>query len=177
VSDRVYITSKEIIERCHSDFMEFLVKLGSITDMNNFPMHVEFRVDKKGYIVPIEVNPMRFAGWCVTDLAWYAYGINVYDYYFNQKKPDWQQILKDRGDEIYSVVVADLPKDILAINIESVNYDRFETHFEHCYELRKVDFVKHGVFAFLFARTSRQNMKIIDEILISDLKSFLKMKT
>lgn len=77
VSDRVYITSKEIIEKYHKLFLNFLVKMGKLVNLKGFPMHVEFRVDKDENIIPIEVNPMRFAGWCTTDIAYHAYGINV----------------------------------------------------------------------------------------------------
>ena len=79
VSDRVYITSKQIIEEHLESFTQFLSKMGDLIELRGFPMHIEFRVDSNNHIIPIEVNPMRFAGWCVTDIAWYAFGINVYE--------------------------------------------------------------------------------------------------
>ncbi|MFW6257811.1 MAG: ATP-grasp domain-containing protein, partial [Prolixibacteraceae bacterium] len=173
VSDRVYITSADIIGQNHENFREFLSKLGKLSKLRQFPMHIEFRVDDKGNINPIEVNPMRFAGWCVTDIALYAYGINVYEYYFEQKKPDWNTILKNMNSDIFSMVVADLPKDIPVQQIKGVDYKSFESYFEHPLEQRPIDYKTHGVFAFQFARTSKKNMKMLDDILHSDLKEYL----
>lgn len=177
VSDRVYITSKQIIEENLGTFTQFLRSMGELIDLRNFPIHIEFRVDKKNNIAPIEVNPMRFAGWCVTDIAWYATGINVYEYFFEQKKPDWELILSEKNDDIYSMVVADLPADIPADKIKDIDYHKFSNFFEDTLELRKVDYKKHGAFAFLFARTSYKNRKLLEDILKSDLKEFLVLNT
>ncbi len=173
VSDRVYITSRQIIEAHLDAFSQFLANLGEIVDLRGFPMHIEFRVDKNNSIAPIEVNPMRFAGWCVTDIAWYAFGINVYEYFFEQKKPNWESILKTKNDDIFSMVVADLPGDIPVDKIKNIDYQKFRNYFEDPLELRKIDYKKHGVFAFQFARTSYKNRKLLDDILKSDLKEFV----
>jgi hypothetical protein len=173
VSDRVYITSKQIIEENLEAFTGFLNNMGKLIDLRNFPMHIEFRVDEDNNIVPIEVNPMRFAGWCVTDIAWYAFGINVYEYFFEQKQPDWEVILQNKNDDIFSMVVADLPKDIQPKQIKQIDYEKFQNYFEEPLELRKIDYNKHGVFAFQFARTSYKNRSLLEDILKSDLKEFL----
>lgn len=173
VSDRVYITSKDIIEDYHDLFLDFLSEIGKKANLSNFPMHIEFRMNKKGEIIPIEVNPMRFAGWCTTDLAYYAYGINVYEYFFEQKEPAWEEILKSKEDKIYSIVVADLPKDIDCSDIRGVDYNKFSSYFENSLEMRRIDYRKHGVFAFLFAETSSNNWEELEGILNSDLKEYL----
>lgn len=176
VNDRVYITSKKIIERYHNLFLDFLNEMGELINLNGFPMHIEFRVDNDENIVPIEVNPMRFAGWCTTDVAYYAYGINVYEYFFKQKEPSWEQILKGKKDKIYSIVVADLPNDIKPNNITGINYNKFSSYFENPLEMRKIDYNKYGVFAFLFTETSTDNWEELERILESDLKEYLKFR-
>ncbi|MFA6807959.1 MAG: ATP-grasp domain-containing protein [Eubacteriales bacterium] len=180
VSDRVYITSKGIIEKYIEPFTRLLLEMGNLVDLKNFPMHVEYRVESnniKNYkIIPIEVNPMRFAGWCTTDIAYYGYGINVYEYFFTQKQPDWKKILNDKDDSIYSIIIADLPKDIVIEDIKDIDYDRFTSHFEKPLELRKINYKKHGVFAFLFAETRKSNQTELEEILRSDLKEYLVLK-
>ncbi|OEF95696.1 ATP-grasp domain-containing protein [Desulfuribacillus alkaliarsenatis] len=173
VSDRVYITSKNIIEKHYDRLIEFFEQMGQAFSVNNFPMHVEVRIDRHDNILPIEVNPMRFAGWCTTDLAQHAYGINVYEYYFMQKKPDWKHILKDKAGKVYSIVVADVPKDINIDSIKGFEFELFKKHFQNPLEIRKVDYSKHGVFAFLFAETDEQNMDEIEYIVKSDLKEYI----
>jgi len=176
VSDRVYITSKEIIENYHNLFLDFLSQMGNLVNIYNFPMHVEFRVDKDKQVIPIEVNPMRFAGWCTADIAYYAYGINVYEYFFKQKVPDWEEILKDKENKIYSIVVADLPGGIDIDDIKGIDYEGFVSHFENPLEVRKIDYEEHAVFAFLFTETSRENWQELEQILNSDLKEYIKLK-
>jgi len=109
VSDRVYYTSKEIIEENLDRFSDLLNQLNQTLNLKNFPMHIEVRANGNA-IVPIEINPMRFAGWCTTDIAHFAYGVNVYKYYFEKQKPDWEMILKDKAEKLYSIIVLDMPK-------------------------------------------------------------------
>lgn len=104
VSDRLYVTSKKIIEENLEKFEKFLKKIGSITHITNFPVHVEVRV-KDHKIIPIEINPMRFAGWCTTDVAFYSYEVNPYSYFMEQKKVDWKAVLANKDEKIYSLIV------------------------------------------------------------------------
>ncbi|MBT6551496.1 MAG: ATP-grasp domain-containing protein, partial [Gammaproteobacteria bacterium] len=66
VSDRVYITSEKIIKNNLQEFTVFINKIGALSGVKNFPVHIELRRDIKGNLLPIEVNPMRFGGWCTT---------------------------------------------------------------------------------------------------------------
>ncbi|WP_287357923.1 ATP-grasp domain-containing protein, partial [Moorena sp. SIO3B2] len=97
VSDRLYISSKAIIESNLEEFTDFLDKIGKFAGVKNFPVHIELRRDNQGNLLPIEVNPMRFGGWCTTpDMSFFAYGFNPYLYYYLQKKPDWNEIIKGK---------------------------------------------------------------------------------
>jgi len=127
-------------------------------------------------VIPIEVNPMRFAGWCTTDLAYYAYGINVYEYYIKQLEPDWKEILKDKKDKIYSIVVADIPNNIETTEIDEIDYQRFYSHFNKVLEMRKIDYRLHPVFAFLFVETENNQWIEIEQILMSDLREYIILK-
>jgi len=176
VSDRVYITSKEIIEQHHAQFLDFLKKMGKYIPLKNFPLHAEFRVNADHQVIPIEVNPMRFAGWCTTDIAYYAYDINVYEYYFKQMIPDWKQILQDKADKIYSIVVADCPKDIPVAQIREIDYQRLRSDFKKVLELREINYKEYPVMAFLFTETEADNLKEIEDILTSDLKKYIRLK-
>ena len=101
VKDRIYITSADIMVRYMAKFAQLLRQIGELRNIRNLPIHIEVRVTSQGDIVPIEVNPMRFAGWCTTDVAKYAWNINVYECFHEQKRPDWNQVLTNSGREIY----------------------------------------------------------------------------
>ncbi len=176
VSDRVYITSGRIIETWRERFTAFLSALGERAGLTNFPVHVELRVDDAGNIAPIEVNPMRFAGWCVADITHYAFGFNPYVYYLEGREPDWESILRSREGVAWGVVVADTARGIDPAQIESVDYEAFAACFSNPLELRRIDWRQHPLFAFLFAETREDNLEEFEMILRSDLREFLRLR-
>jgi len=175
VSDRVYTTSEHIISQHLQGVQNFMALIGGKVKLSNFPLHVEIRIDPEGRIRPIEVNPLRFGGWCTTgDLSWYAYGINSYEYFFRSKRPDWKQIFMSRQGKKYSVVVLDNNSGMHESQIESFDYKILAKDFENVLALRKVDFRRYGVFGFLFLETSAGNEGELTRILSSDLKEYIK---
>ena len=170
VSDRVYFTSGEIIKSNHDRFESLLSQIGSLAQLKNFPLHMEVRVDGER-VVPIEINPMRFAGWCVTDLAYFAYGIDVYEYYFEQKTPDWEKILKEKGSEFYYFTIAEVPVSVDKSMIKEVDYDGFLKNISHPLEVRKIDYRRHPIFAIVFAKTD--DYSDMSNILKKDMRDFI----
>ncbi|MBV7276860.1 ATP-grasp domain-containing protein [Clostridium sp. PL3] len=172
VSDRIYFTSKKIIKKYLVEFSNVLISIGKVTGISNFPVHMEVRVDKIGNIIPIEVNPMRFSGWCTTDIAYHAYGINVYENYFCQKKPDWNQILNTDDNKLYCIVIGNIPDDINFKEIKEINYDAYLSNFSDILEFRKIDYKQYPVFAFSFI-SALCNSNEVDKILNLDLRQYI----
>ncbi len=170
VSDRVYFTSGEIIKSNHDRFESLLSQIGSLAQLRNFPLHMEVRVDGER-VVPIEINPMRFAGWCVTDLAYFAYGIDVYEYYFEQKTPDWEKILKEKGCEFYYFTIAEVPVSVDKSMIREIDYDGFLKNISHPLEVRKIDYRRHPILAIVFAKTD--DYSEMSNILKKDMRDFI----
>ncbi|CCK79305.1 ATP-grasp domain-containing protein [Desulfobacula toluolica] len=174
VSDRVYSSSKVIIENNLEEFTDFAGKIGKLAGVKNFPVHIELRRQTNGTLLPIEVNPMRFGGWCTTaDLSFLAYGFNPYLYYYQQKKPDWHEVLKGKEGKLFSVVVLDNSTGIDVEDISSFDYDKLVSNFENPLELRKIDYKKYPVFGFLFTETREDNFIELKNILDSDLNEFI----
>lgn len=167
VSDRIYLTSANIIKENLSAVTEILSKLGKKINIKNFPVHIELRKNSDGFFIPIEVNPLRFAGWCTTDVAKYAYDINVYEYYFKQKEPDWNYIFRKNDTSIYYFSMAEVPSNIDKKKIKSFDYECFCNNYSNILELRKIDFSCNPVFAVVFGKTDNR-----DEIL-----NILKLET
>lgn len=174
VNDRVYITSKDIIESTKDPIEAFLVEVGNRANLKNFPVHIEVRIDAAGKIAPIEFNPMRFGGWCSTpDLAWHAWGMNVYEYFYCGKHPDWKQLLKGKQDVIYSNIVLNNNTGIPGKAIQAFNYDKLLADFQKPLELRKADFRKFPLFGFLFTETRKSKIDELLRILHSNLKEYI----
>jgi len=177
VSDRVYMTSKDIVEANLDPFAKFLKDIGNLAKVKNFPVHVEIRRDHSGAIVPIEINPMRFGGWCSTaDMTYLAYGFNPYACYLSQKRPNWKEALENQNGKLYSIVVLDNSSGVDARDIDAFDYERLLSRFEHPLELRKIDYKEYPVFGFLFAETSQSNVGELERILRSDLKEFISTR-
>lgn len=174
-SDRLYITSKKIIEQSREIFLETLEKISQATNIKNFPMHIEFRVDENKNIGIIEANPMRFAGLCVTDLAYFAWGTNNYKLYFEQKAPDWNQILKGKEGKIYAMVVGNTPADINLRDIKSVDYDKFEKKFSKPLDIRKINFHEFPLFAIAFVEFDAMNMEEMAKLLKEDFRDVIHL--
>lgn len=138
---------------------------------------MELRRQKNGNILPIEINPLRFGGWCTTaDMTFLAWGFNPYLYYYQGQRPDWDEILKKRADKLFSIIVLDNSTGINAENILSFNYDRLLAGFEKPLELRKIEFTSYPVFGFLFVETRKENFQEIEYILNSDLREFVEIE-
>jgi hypothetical protein len=73
----------------------FLSKIGKELHLKNFPAHAEVRIDENGKIIPIEVNPLRFGGFCTTaDLLGVTLGFNEYKCFYENK--NWDTIFKGK---------------------------------------------------------------------------------
>ena len=174
VSDRVYVTSKTIMETYLPPFTHFLKTLGELIELRNFPLHVEVRVDENGKLVPIEVNPLRFGGFCTTaDLTPYAWGFNPYVAFFQNFKPNWNEILNDKAGKLFSLIVLDNSTGLKAEAIKSFDYQKLLARFEKPLELRELDFKEYPLFGFLFLETQEENFEELAYILQSDLKEFV----
>jgi len=176
VSDRVYVTSKDVIEDNLADFTTYLNSLGALADVRNFAVHAELRRDETGTIRPIEVNPMRFGGWCTTaDMTHFAYGFNPYLAFFRQEKPDWQNLLNGKEGFDYAIVVLDNSTGVEAENIKEFDYAAVASRFEHVMEIRRIDFHEYPVFGFLFTKTRQGNTTELTNILTSNLREFVSL--
>jgi len=174
VSDRVYITSTSIVDAWRPRFTELLQAIGDAAGLRNFPVHAELRADPKRGLAPIEINPMRFAGWCCTDIAAHAYGFDPVQLYLSGGAPEWQTLRERRKGSVWAIVVADLPADLDRGTVASVDYQAFLAQFSEPLELRKVDWRAYSVFAFLFARAPENDLDELRAMLGQDLRRYLR---
>lgn len=175
VSDRLYVTSPDIIRAHLEEFTAFFDRMNEQMGARDMPLHVELRVDG-GRIIPIEANPLRFAGWCVTDLSLYAWGFRTYDLYLRDQRPDWDSIFKSREGRLYSAVILDPPADLeYPLSEADFDYERLCADFQNVLELRRIDYRNGGpVFGFVFAETRADERGELDRILLSDLREYLR---
>jgi hypothetical protein len=173
MSDRLYMTSDAIIRSYHAPVMAYLKEIARLRDLRNFPFHLEMRQESDGRFVPIELNPMRFMGFCVADVEYYFYGINPYEYFFKQLKPDWDQILESRGGKIYGMFGIDIPKHLDKSRIH-FNYEKFIAHFSNPLHYVRMDYRKFPMAIYLFAEATAENFAEFETMLFSDLAEYIE---
>ena len=173
VSDRLYFTSKTVIETYREIIEDFLKEIGKLARLRNFPLHLEMRIGADRKVQPIEVNPMRFAGWCTTDIADFAYEINTHRYFMEQLEPQWDKILAGREGKSFCLVVLNKPAEIDSKTVKAFDYEKLLSDFEKPLELRKADLEKYGFFGYMFTETRDSNWGEIERILKSDLKEYI----
>ncbi|HKJ06838.1 MAG TPA: ATP-grasp domain-containing protein [Flavobacteriaceae bacterium] len=176
-SDRLYSTSKDIVLNNLELFQNLVDTIGEKTALKNFPIHMEVRVTNEGVAIPIEINPMRFGGWCTTgDVAWFAHKINVYEYFMEQQKPNWEEVFKNDKNTTYSLILLDNTTGHETSEIASFNYEKLAEDFENPLEIRQINPDKFPVFGFLITATSADNKKELTNILNSNLSEYITLK-
>lgn len=163
MSDRIYYTSKSVLRETLAPISDFLEKLGDIDALASFPLHFEVRITKEGQVVPIEVNPFRFAGIGTTELGVHAYGVDVYDYYFNQLKPNWEEKIEAMDNAIYSFLCAEFDPSISLELIRAVDHESFKQQFNEILDYRYMDYKEYPIFSVVFFKhhTFDENKRLL----------------
>ncbi len=169
VSDRLYCMSKEIFESNYGPFNQFLVELNGVLGLRNFPMHVEFRVDKNnGRAIPIEVNPLRFAGMCLNDLTRHTCGMLPVQAFFDGTHPDYATMWNGIEDDVFSFIVLDKPYE----TTKALDFEKIKNHYHGVVETRDIKNPAMSVWGFLFMKTDKEHRAELNEILNDDLIDF-----
>jgi hypothetical protein len=171
-SDLVYYTRRSLVRRHYKAIHDFLVRLGDLFDLKRFPMHLELRLTPRGQLLPIEVNPLRFAGLGTTEIAEYAYAINVYKHFFRETRPDWEAILAEPDDSVYTFLCTDVPTERYHAAGLRIDDRALWKSFGEVLEYRMLDESETSTFAVIFLRSDdlEENRRLLD----TDLTRFMQ---
>lgn len=170
-SDRLYCSNKALYDKYEQTFTEFLINTNKVIGLRNFPMHIEFRYDGE-MAIPIEINPLRFAGFCLNELQTHITGIHPVAAYLENVHITKEEMWKGREEDTYSFLVLERPAN--APQASEFDSDKFRNHFSDVLEIREVKEAAVGVAATVFARTSKDNIAELDEILTLDMCEYMK---
>lgn len=169
-SDRLYFTGASVIRGYAALFEEWLDRANETMGVRAFPVHVEVRV-AGGSVVPIEFNPLRFAGLGGTELAFHAYGFHTYDYYLRDVAPDWDSLLEGKEGKLYCMGLMPAPAELP----EGASFDHaaFRARFGGLLQYYEFDPRAIGSYCFVFCETPLDDPTDRDFMLRADLGSFL----
>lgn len=168
-SDRLYITNHDIVDDTYDKFMDWLDSVNKVIGARDFPVHVEIRM-KDDDVIPIEFNPLRFAGLGGTDISYHGLGFRTYEAYLKETPIDLKKLYAKHPDDTYSMSL--LNPSVNADLSRPFDHDSLASRFSNVIGFCKFDANVTGSFGFLFLKTERSNADELDFILHSDLLEF-----
>jgi hypothetical protein len=165
VSDRLYFTNKQIYDEYLYLFTSYMRKLNKVLKLKNIPVHIELRITNDE-IIPIEINPLRFAGMCLNEIGFYITGKHPLHYYFTNTTPNYVEMWKGKENETFSFSI--IEKILLK---DRFSCDLIKQIYSNILEFRNIECFSLGVSAFVFSRT--KDKKELDKILRLDSKNNL----
>ena len=169
-SDRLYMTSKVLFDQYEGPFMQFLTNLNKTLHLRNFPMHIEFRYDGRK-AVPIEINPLRFTGFCLNELQVFISGQHPMLSYLRGTHVTKEEMWRGKENLTYAFTVLDLPT-----GCEDKAFDdkKFSADFPGVIDVRLVPDKSSGVAATVFLRTETANESAFDRIMSLDMREYMR---
>jgi hypothetical protein len=169
-SDRLYMTSKRLFDRYEQPFTEFLTHLNKTLHLRNFPMHIEFRYDGKK-AVPIEINPLRFTGFCLNELQVFISGQHPMLSYLRGTHVSKEEMWHGKENYTYAFTVLDLPA-----GCEDKAFDeaKFRADYHDVIDVRLVPDKSSGVAATVFLRIETENDSQFDGIMSLDMREYMR---
>lgn len=155
ISDTLYISSTEIISQNYAKINECICKMNKYFSIKNTPFIVEFIKNKKSEMIPIEFNPMRFNGLCESDFAYYAYGINCYEFFFHNKKPHWESIVSETKNTIYSIIT--LSRKTSKIQHINFNDKGFLSCFDNVLYKKNINVKNCPYYGIFYIESQKEN--------------------
>ena len=169
--DRMYVTSRDIVLRVAPLIEHWLDDANAYIGARDFPAHVEVRV-KEGRVVPIEFNPLRFAGLGGTDVAYLGWGLRTYAAYLEDEKVDLDSMTAGASGKVYSMSLLN-PSPAADLR-RPLDYDALKERFSNVLALHRFDVDVTGSYGFLFLETDASCADELDFLLHSDLTEFLR---
>jgi hypothetical protein len=147
--DILYYTSAELVDRMLPRIEDLLRRISSRMKTQNFPMHATFRL-QRNRLMPIKISPMSFGSFSLPDLNFFAFGLNPYRYYYQDRKPDWKDLLSRAEDKIFFRVLSRLQ----APHEKGLHpdHDKFASVFPDLIGYCKLDAARYPAFSVAFGR-------------------------
>lgn len=169
-SDRLYMTNKGLFDKYETPFTTFLTNLNATLHLKNFPMHIEFRYDGKK-AVPIEINPLRFTGFCLNELQVFISGQHPMLSFLRGRRVSKEEMWKGKENLTYAFTVLDLPS---GCEDKAFNAEKFSADFHDVIDVRLVPDKTSGVAATVFLKIETENLQAFDRIMSLDMREYMK---
>lgn len=142
--------SQELFNKYEKKLVQIFKKLNEQLQIKDMPIHAEFKLTG-GEFVPIEFNPMRYGGWGLGELAGYTFGFSPVLAFFNNERPNWQQIWAERQGKILAHVLGYNGTKV-DLKTQKPNHAKFKKFLGgKLLGYNELDYKKNPVFAIAYA--------------------------
>ncbi|UZM98685.1 hypothetical protein OL548_30290 [Lysinibacillus sp. MHQ-1] len=93
--------------------------------------------------------------------------------FLNNKKPDWENIINQMDDSIYSFCCAEIDASIDCKKVVSINHEAFKLNFEEILEYRRMKVNESSTFAVIFHKSP--DLKENTRLLNLDLNQYITL--
>ena len=169
-TDPLYMTNKGLFDRYEEPFTQFLTNLNNTLHLRNFPMHIEFRYDGKK-AVPIEINPLRFTGFCLNELQVFISGRHPMLSFLKGLRVTKEEMWKGKENLTYAFTVLDLPK---GDEDKVFDEEKFGADFPGVIDVRRVTDKTSEVAATVFLKVETDKVQAFDRIMSLDMHEYMK---
>jgi hypothetical protein len=152
----LYYTSYEVFDVIYDLALDFFQALGSQLPMQSLPLHAEFKLIKN-QLIPIEINPCRFAGFGCADLIYHAFGMNPYSYFFNGQSINWEKVWENHKNNYYGWVCGYTGTEFNK-TIHEPDHASFKQRLgDDILHYEKINYHTYPVFAIAYVRKKDKN--------------------
>lgn len=157
----LYYTSHRIFQQLYPQVESFFTRLNSILNLHSFPIHAEFKLERGKELLPVELNPLRYGGFGLTDLSYYAFGQCPYFCFFQDQKYHWKSLWNEhRQNKYYAWVLA---YNGTEVDMERVNINHAHTKLrafigdKPLLHYQALDYRNNPVFAIAYLAEEKEH--------------------
>jgi len=144
----LYYTNRYLFDRFHKALTLIFSDLNKHLRITDFPIHAEFILEDE-VLVPIEMNPLRFGGFGLADLTYYAFGFNPLKAYFENSKPNWKAIHSKKRKKNFGWILGYNGTDI-DVNLQTPNHKKYKTYLGNVLHYVTTDYQNLPVFSVAY---------------------------
>jgi len=150
----LYYSHHTLFDRFQKKFLDFFTKLNKQLHLKNFPIHAEFK-GENDELIPIEVNPLRFGGFGLSDLCYHMTGENPYNCFYKNESIKWNKFWEG-VDDFYAWTLA---YNGLGINLQeqSPNHQAYQNYLENLIHYLPLDHQNNPAFAIAYIRMNKES--------------------
>ena len=146
----LYYTNKEIFDRFYNRLKAIFIELNEHLNIINFPIHAEFKLENDK-LIPIEMNPLRYGGFGLADLTYHAFGFNPFNAFFENFKPNWQEIWDIRNEYHFGWVLGYNGTDI-DVKTHTPNDEAYLHYLGDTIHYVEIDHQENPVFSIAYIK-------------------------